>query len=58
MTLFFFNFALTGYIPKAWICKTLNLHLNRSVLSLSSYVFINTNNMFNQIFFTQCGLIS
>lgn len=25
-----------GYIPKAWICKTLNLHLNRSVHPLDS----------------------
>lgn len=31
-------FMLTGYIPKAWICKTLNLHLNRSVWILFLYM--------------------
>lgn len=30
---------LTGYIPKAWICKTLNLHLNRSVCFFS-FIFL------------------
>ncbi|XP_070831217.1 nucleoporin NDC1 isoform X2 [Chaetodon trifascialis] len=29
-------FFFLGYIPKAWICKTLNLHLNRSVHPLDS----------------------
>ncbi|KAM3603868.1 uncharacterized protein V6R79_003177 [Siganus canaliculatus] len=33
---YIFVYFFLGYIPKAWICKTLNLHLNSSVNPLDS----------------------